>query len=162
MNRYAVVCMESKRQALQVIESELDKLRKRIIDRHIMEGQRASGRTIQSLRVVMEGDRGILYGRRAIQTLEDGRKPGKVPYKFRLTILQWMKDKGIQVKSPNSFAYLVARKIANEGTKLYREGGRSDIYSPEIEKTIEEIHNKVFGIFAEDIQHINTNANENV
>ena len=73
-----------------------------------------------------------------------------------------MKDKGIQVKSPNACAYLVARRIANECNKLYREGGRSDIYSPEIEKTIEEIHNKVFGIFAEDIQHINTNANENV
>lgn len=49
---------------------------------------------------------------------------------------------------------------STEGTELHRTGGRDDIYSPEIEKAIQNIMNRVFGIFADDVAHINLNSNE--
>ena len=72
-----------------------------------------------------------------------------------------MMDKGIQVEKPKSFAYLVARKIAQEGTELYWKGKHEDIYSEDIEQTIQNIMNRIFGIFLKDIQHINLNNNAN-
>lgn len=153
--------MAGKDEALRIVRSELDELRLRIIERHINAGQKASGRTIASLHVEMQEDGGILWGRKAFGVLETGRKGGKVPKDFYQIIQQWVKDKGIQVKNPKSFSYLVARKIAREGTSLHRSGKVEDIYSTETEKTIESIMNKVFGIFRKDVEHINLNSNEN-
>ena len=143
-----------------ILVEELDNLRQRIIDNHIRAGQKASGRTIASLRIEVTDNQGSLFGRQAFGVLETGRKPGKVPKGFYQIIQQWVKDKGIQVESPKSFAYFVAQKIAREGTELHRQGGRADIYSPEIEKTIQEIMNRAFAIFKEDVTHINLNSNE--
>lgn len=152
--------MAGKDEALRIMRSELDALRLRIIERHINAGQKASGRTIASLHIEMLEDKGILWGRQAFEVLESGRKGGKVPKGFYKIIQQWVNDKGIQVKNPKSFSYLVARKIANEGTSLFRKGGRTDIYSTDMDKTIENIKNKVFGIFEKDVEHINLHNNE--
>ena len=152
--------MGSKEEANRILSEELESLKKRIIENHIRAGQRASGRTIESLHVSVDNGHGILFGRMAFGTLETGRGPGKVPKGFYQIIQQWIKDKGIQVENPKSFSYLVARKIAREGTELHRIGGRDDVYSPEIEKAIQNIMNRVFGIFADDVAHINLNSNE--
>lgn len=152
--------MAGKNEALRIMRSELDALRLRIIERHINAGQKASGKTIASLHIEMLEDKGILWGRQAFEVLESGRKGGKVPKGFYKIIQQWVNDKGIQVKNPKSFSYLVARKIANEGTSLFCKGGRTDIYSTDMDKTIENIKNKVFGIFEKDVEHINLHNNE--
>lgn len=120
----------------QILIQELTDLQKRVIQNHISAGQKASGRTIKSILVEVGEDYGQLTGRKAIGTLETGRKGGKVPAKFQDIILKWMQAKGINVPKPKSFAYLVARKIAREGTLLHRMGGRSDIYSKEINITL--------------------------
>ena len=91
------------------------------------------------MKVDIGEDSGELSGRGFFGTLETGRKKGKVPKGFAAIIEQWAKDKGISVENPKSFAFLVARKIANEGTLLHRSGGRADIYSNEIPKTIENV-----------------------
>lgn len=143
-----------------ILGEELESLRQRIIENHIRAGQKASGKTISSLRVDVNDNQGTLFGRQAFGVLETGRKPGKVPKGFYQIIQQWVKDKGIQVENPKSFAYLVARKIAREGTELHRQGGRADIYSPEIEKTTQEIMNRAFAVFKDDVTHINLNSNE--
>jgi hypothetical protein len=143
-----------------ILDEELESLRQRIIENHIRAGQKASGKTISSLRVYVNDNQGTLFGRQAFGVLETGRKPGKVPKGFYQTIQQWVKDNGIQVENPKSFAYLVARKIAREGTELHRQGGRADIYSPEIEKTTQEIMNRAFAVFKDDVTHINLNSNE--
>lgn len=146
----------------KIVDEELNALRLRIIDNHLKAGQKASGKTIASLRVESDDNGGTLYGRKAFGTLETGRRGGKVPKGFYRIIYQWMQDKGIQVERPKSFAYLVARKIAREGTKLYRQGGRDDIYSNEIPKTIESIGDKVRGLLMMEVEHINLNSkNEN-
>ena len=141
-----------------IINEELLSLRQRIIDNHLRAGQKASGRTIQSLRVEATEDEGILFGRKAFGTLETGRRGGRVPAGFYHIILQWVKDKGIQVEKPKTFAYFVARKIAREGTSLYRRGGRDDIYSSEIPKTVESIGKRIMGLLTMEVDNININS----
>lgn len=133
----------------KILSTELESLRERIIQNHFAAGQKASGKTAKSMRVIMEEDSGELIGRKAFGTLETGRKGGKVPAGFATIILRWAQDKGIKVDNPKSFAFLVARKIAREvtaregtargGTLLHRQGGRADIYSTEIPKTIDRL-----------------------
>ncbi|MCD8093940.1 MAG: hypothetical protein LUF01_14395 [Bacteroides sp.] len=154
--------MEDRRKEIKgILSEELDNLRQRIIEKHIQTRQRASGRTINSLHLIVDDNHGILFGRQAFGVLETGRGPGKVPKGFYQIIQQWMIDKGIQVKKPKSFAYLVARKIADEGTKLYLSGVHEDIYSTNVEQTIHGIMNRTFGIFIDDVTHINLHSNEN-
>lgn len=145
---------------MELVSSELEALKQRIIENHRNAGQVASGRTIASLKVEMTEDGGVLWGRSAFGTLETGRKPGKVPAGFWKIIRQWMDDKGIQVEKPDSFAYLVARKIANEGTQLFREGGFYKIYSPEVKDTVERVSDGIGILFGSEVEHINLNFNE--
>lgn len=126
-----------------ILTSELDNLKARIIQNHIAAGQRASGKTIAVFETKMLDNEGQLLGRKAVGTLETGRKGGKVPKGFATIILKWMQAKGINVERPKSFAYFVAQKIAREGTALHRSGGRTDIYSNEIPRTIEQVVNRL-------------------
>lgn len=150
---------DTKQEARAIIGEELEILRKAIIVNHLSAGQRASGRTERSLRIEFTEDTGTLYGRPALGVLETGRSGGKVPKGFYQIILQWVQDKGIQVEKPRTFAFLVARKIAKEGTKSHREGSFVDIYSQEIPKTVQNILDRLFGVFAKDVEHINLNSN---
>ena len=94
----------------------------------------ASGRTSASFRVV-ETEEGLqLVGggkdTAPIATLEVGRRPGNVPAGFTDILEQWSRDKGLQFDTESkrkSFAYLLGRKIAREGTQRYREP--QDVYS---------------------------------
>jgi hypothetical protein len=154
--------MEDRRKDVKdILNEELDKLRQRIIENHIQAGQRASGRTIKSLHVVVDDNHGVLFGRQAFGVLETGRGPGKIPKGFWQIIQQWVVDKRIQVEKPKSFAYLVARKIATEGTSLYRSGTYEDIYTTDVEQTIRDIMDRVFDILVDDVTHINLHSNEN-
>ena len=152
--------MITKEDAKKVVQEELNALRQKIIDNHLRAGQKASGRTIASLHVEVDESEGTLFGRKAFGTLETGRRGGKVPKGFYHIILQWMKDKRINVEKPKTFAYFVAKKIAREGTKLYRQGGRDDIYSNEIQKTEERILNRITGLLSAEVEHINLNSNK--
>ena len=175
--------MEDPRKEIKgILTEELRALAMRIKANHIRAGQKASGRTLASLRVEVDGDHGTLYGRQAFATLETGRGAGRVPRHFNDIIRQWIIDKGIAVtnlpykrkpsvrwqpkytpreRGLHAMAGAIAYKIRTEGTRLYREGGREDIYSPEVKDAIDNIMNRAFGIFAEDVTHINLHSNEN-
>ncbi len=146
---------------MELVSSELEALKQKVIENQKNSGQVASGRTIASMKVEVTEDGGVLWGRSPFGTLETGRKPGKVPAGFWKIIRQWMDDKGIQVQKPDSFAYLVARKIANEGTQLFRNGGRDDIYSPEVKDTVERVSQGIGILFGSEVEHINLTFNEN-
>ena len=131
---------EIKSEVKTILEGIMSSSRNSIASAIVSEGANASGRTIASLHSeVVEDEEGMsarLYGRQAFHTLERGRAGGRVPRGFRHIIRQWMIDKGIDMGGDtrnNSFAYFVARKIALEGTKLYRRGGRTTIYTPAID-----------------------------
>lgn len=172
--------MESpnKADALRIVSEELEGLRQRIIANHISANQVASGRTKASLVIEMGGEGGVLYGRFPFGTLETGRKGGNVPKNFADIIRQWIIDKGISVspikyvRKPSerwqpkytpeerglrSLAGAIAHKIAESGTELYREGGRNDIYTPEISKTLERIEERISMLFVAEIDNIPLN-----
>jgi len=166
-------------EAQNIIIKKLQELQQRIIANIESSGQSASGRTAASLRVEPNETGATLYGRRAFATLETGRKPGKTPYQFTRVIWQWIVDKGIRVSpidykrqasakwqpmySPQergelSLAGAIAHKIQTEGTALFRNGGRSDVYSNEIPRTIAEIKQEITPLLkAEILQTIKIN-----
>lgn len=123
-----------------------------IIANHERAGQVASGKTRNSLSVEVVSDTtsatATMYGRKYFAALETGSAPWKNQYRhppkpFVETIAKWMTDKGINGVS----AYLVARKIMREGSKLYRDGGRQDIFSPVMEDIEQRIDAELSSIF---------------
>lgn len=115
----------------------------------------ASGRTSQSLRVVMTDTGGQIWGRRYFRGVEQGRAGGRVPHNFTSIIEQWIVDKGLTIQAiqykrkPSAnwqpkytpeerglrqMASAIARTIERSGTSLYRSGGRQDIFTNVIEE----------------------------
>jgi hypothetical protein len=145
----------------EIIESRLRELMQEVKDNHINAGQRASGKTIESLKIESDENSVGLLGRKYFGVLETGRKPGKVPKGFYKTILEWAKSKQNLVldddTSIQSFAWRVAYKIATEGTKLFREGGRNDIYSIAVERAKKDINTAIGRMAIESVTNIKTN-----
>lgn len=154
----------------------LAKLRSNILVNHMNAEQSASGETARSLHIESSNNGATLFGRAYIGTLEDGRKPGKAPSNFNDIIAEWIVNKGIAFESIpykrqasakwqpkytpeerglKSLAGAIAHKISTEGTKLYREGGRKDIFTKEIEETTNEVMKALAGIYSTEIQSIN-------
>lgn len=160
-----------------ILKEELEALRLSIISNHLRAGQKASGRTAESLYVEVDEEEGVLYGRKAFGVLETGRKGGRVPRNFQGIILQWMKDKGIvaapipySTNRPHKYtpeqrgmmrlSYFIAKKIRTEGTRLFRQGGRDDIFSREIDNTVERVSNRMLEAVIMEIEHIKLNKVE--
>lgn len=157
-----------------IINEELERA-KLIIIQHIWKnGQNASGRTVDSLHVVMNPEGGTLFGRNFFGTMETGRRAGKVPYGFSGIILQWMRDKGIhgtpiayktkrahkytpQERGDLSMASAIANTIAAKGTKLHRDGGRDDVYSNVIPETMERLGNRLMQLIHMYVETIKLN-----
>lgn len=136
----------------EMMREVFEQMRLDIIARHEQAGQVASGRTRDSLRseIVpgMSSVTATLYGRKFFAALETGSKPWAKQYQhppkpFVETIAQWMKDKGITGVS----AYLVARKIMQEGSSLYRSGGRNDIFTPAMQDAERKIDEQISALF---------------
>ena len=123
---------------------------------------------------VLNGPQGTLYGRKAFGTLETGRKGGRVPRLFNAIIYQWMMDKGIhgrplpykiqgnhkyspQERGDRAMAGAIAYTIRKKGTRLYREGGRADVYTPVVRATIRRITDRFAGLVEEMIDNIRLN-----
>ena len=128
-----------------VITDELQRLAQRISDNIERNGQRASGKTQASIEVVDDGDAIALLGRKAFGTLERGVPPlgDKIRLRsFAGILYRWAHDKGIAFEDDRerwSFAFAVAKKIKKDGSLLFQEKGRADVYSNEIPSAIENI-----------------------
>ena len=75
-------------------------------------------------------DGGLVFGSTwaYIRVLEDGRAPGK--FAPPQVIRKWVDDKPLGTDiSRDSFAFLINRKISEEGSLLYRQGGNSGVLS---------------------------------
>lgn len=113
----------------------------------------ASGRTSASFRVV-ETEEGLQlvgggHDTAPIATLEVGRRPGNVPAGFTAILEQWSRDKGLQFETESkrkSFAYLLGRKIAREGTQRYREP--QNVYSSITRQAADDIGEMIKGMLA--------------
>lgn len=141
-----------------LLASRLNELRERIIANIDNAGEKATGATQQSLRVDITDLTGTLYGRAYFATVETGRRPGKMPPVQ--TIKEWIEAKGLHVepmeykrnpserwqpkytpleRAVNRLSWAIAYRIGREGSALYREGGRTDIYTRPIEETVNRI-----------------------
>ncbi len=149
----------------QILREELEDLRRRIIENMGKADQIVTGKTRDSLQVTVqpqaEGAYGVLTGRFAFASLERGtrpwnKKPAKVPRFFADLIGEWIAAKGLEGKL-NKWA--VAHTLIHKGSSLYRKGGRSDIYTPEIALTMERLGDRIidrYSVLVSDRLNFNT------
>jgi hypothetical protein len=79
----------------------------------------ASGRLKASIRVGGQGDGYVLFAEDYLQTALEGVPPNSKPIsELQSDILKWLGDKGLNQN--DGLAYLIARKINNEGSVKYR------------------------------------------
>lgn len=161
--------------AVSLLNDRLGWLADQIRENHVQAGQVASGKLRDSIVAYVEdqGDRvsGHVDALAYIEAMEQGNAPWEtiptkqakdghtyeyVPQWFADAIGKWMAGKGIQeTKERNRYA--VAWKIIHDGTLLYREGGRSDIYSEVTKAVAEEIADALVAEVALQIKTITLN-----
>lgn len=127
---------------LNILKKEFDKLSDDLTKRHIELGMRSSGNWAQEKIVEASEGGSVLTARieapKYTEQLQFGRKPGKFPP--LAAIEQWINDKGITPDIPiRSLAFLIARKIANEGTQYFKDGGTDLIDSVVTPQRIDSI-----------------------
>lgn len=127
----------------QILSDEFESIRLDLIAKHDELGMRASGSFADGLENEQNGLSIALYGNHYIEQLVNGREPGKFPPID--AIKQWIDDKGIQSLdiSVSSLAFLIARKIANEGTEYFKQGGTDLIDAVITPERIQSVIDKV-------------------
>lgn len=133
---------------LEILQEEFESIKSDLIQRHNELGMKASGLWESELEITIESNDGRttarLFGLTYTEQLVYGRKPGKFPP--IKAIEQWIIDKGITLENnikASSLAFLIARKIAKEGTKYFRDGGTDLIQSVITPERIQQIISKV-------------------
>lgn len=133
----------------ELLAVEFESVKKDLIAKHNELKMKASGKWEKSLNVVIGGNDNLMtariYGENYTEQLVYGRAPGKFPP--IKAIEQWIIDKGIATIgkqiSVSSLAFLIARKIAKEGTKYFKDGGTdlvSSVFTPErIQSIIDKV-----------------------
>jgi hypothetical protein len=130
----------------EVLSKEFEDLKDDLIKAYDAKKMRASGKWADSLEVIAAENTVKLMGENYSEQLEHGRAPGRFPP--IQAIKQWIIDKGIftqvlQNISVSSLAFLIARKIAQEGWKRQGQGGVeliSEVVTDErIQKIIDEV-----------------------
>lgn len=127
----------------EILRSELEGLRQRVADNIVATGRNATGKTVAGLSVEANGLSGALTGREAFATLEIGSRPWahqypRPPKWFAKLIQEWIDAKSLRLN-----AYAVATTLMRDGSRLRRQGGKDDVYTPEIPRTLEAITRRV-------------------
>jgi len=107
-----------------ILQKEFEALKQDLIAKHIELGMPASGNWERSLVVEVQRLKATIHGAPYTEQLVNGREPGKFPP--IAAIRQWILDKPIPFVGKiklSSLAFLIARKIAKEGTKYFKQGG---------------------------------------
>lgn len=109
----------------EIIDKWLQGVKADLIKEYNSLGLRASGNWEKSLETFSTDNRAIIYGAKYTYQMENGRKPGKYPP--RQAIEDWIDAKGLRYTiKKSSLAFLIQRKIAQEGIKVpnkYNRGG---------------------------------------
>ena len=108
------------------IEESAEQLRKNVRKA----GKVATGKTVNSIRTFYYSPYyAFIDVPSYFPVLETGRGPGKQPPVS--SIEQWVASGVVDIKkSIESDSWGIAKSIAQKGTKLWREGGRKDIFTP--------------------------------
>jgi hypothetical protein len=106
----------------------LEGLKQKILTEMSRKKMYASGETAESLEV----KENKLLGSESIYFLDQGRAPGKFPP----SLMAWVRDKlGLRGAEADQVNYLVRRKIANEGTEIYKNKSKG----LELNKLVDEM-----------------------
>ena len=81
----------------ETLQIHLENVRQKVAQAMADYGRNASGRSVGSLTVSVNGNVGTLFGSKSFLAMERGRAGGKVPKGFVAIIKQWIIDKGISV-----------------------------------------------------------------
>lgn len=120
-----------------ILFDEFNSIREDILALYESRGRRASGEFEEQMEVEVEGLTVRLLGAEHTEYTVDGRAEGRFP---PIDVIEkWIEDKGIINSiegdiSVSSLAFLIARKIAREGTEVFKEGGDdmiSSVITPE-------------------------------
>ncbi len=117
----------------------------------------ASGKAAESIkyRLTETGFEIYVFGKAVayFDTLETGRKPGKQPPTAALK--QWVILRNLPSKwkmSADSAAFLVARKIGQEGTNVFTQGGHTGIVKDWVnEARIKELRESILPVFVDEV-----------
>ena len=100
-----------------------------------------------------------IFGNAYTEQLVNGREPGKFPPISVIT--KWINDKNISPTdniSVSSLAFLIARKIAQEGTKYFKDGGtdliESVITPSRIQRIVDNVSEFHISSFVSDITNV--------
>lgn len=130
----------------------MNEITKDMVVKYDVLGFRASGQWEKELSTSLDANQfhyhGEIKGMNYTYWMEHGRKAGKFPPIN--AIKKWIDDKNISYEgiTKNSLAFLIARKIANEGTTV-RPGIVSDAIT---EQRINELIKNVGRIFTTQVQ----------
>lgn len=146
------------------VYNRMVQLRDEIREAIASKGLRASGRTQDSLRVYVDGNWVILEGRAFFPALQYGSSnwTGKTGIscsyqQFKQIIYQWATDKALnlgQAKEFDKAVGAIAWSIMNNGTKVYRQGGRLDVYDTLINEALLDIGEQIQLVQAEAVDVI--------
>ena len=124
-------------------------------------GTNASGETSQSLQSDLIGNSRLqVSGKAFIYVVETGRKAGKRPPVS--SIIKWLETGKVPIEgSIESAAWAISKKIGEEGSSLFRKGGREDIITPAIsDQRVDELIDQVANAAQEETVNVIENAIE--
>lgn len=134
---------------IEVLQEEFESIKAELVQRYNELGMKSSGLWESELEISIDGDESKssskILGLNYTEQLVFGRKPGKFPP--IKAIEQWIQDKGIAAIGKNistsSLAFLIARKIAQEGTNYFKQGGTDLVESVITPERIQSIIDRV-------------------
>jgi len=103
----------------ELIEKLLNNIKSEIIQSQYDKGMVTTGESAASLQVTVSQFSGELSGSKSFIFQEFGRGPGKFPPMDN--IIKWVEAKGLEGTTVRGLAYVIARKIAREGTRIFRD-----------------------------------------
>lgn len=141
-----------------ILGEELETLRLDLVGRMQAANLIATGRTARSLRWAASGGKGELRGAAWFGTLEKGRGPwrgGRENPQFLKNLTDWIRARGMQFRTEQElirFAKYLKWKINKSGSRLYRLGGRKDIYTPAFNLFADRLRQRVAGQIKIDVR----------
>jgi hypothetical protein len=117
-------------------------------------GMNATLKTANSLRIEtrQEGSKVkmTLFGRPFFMTVQTGRRPtpDKKPSRDMISnITEWVEARGLDEKA----VWAIATNIQKKGTKLWQEGGRTDIVDPAVDDFVNQTATDLLDLASENL-----------
>ncbi len=131
---------------IDLIKEFLNEIKGELIDYMDTNDRNATGKSKKSIQIAnITITSGQIIGADHIQYVFKGRAPGKMPPLF--AIIEWCSARGL----PRAVAWIIAKRISENGTKLYRQG-RNVLNEIITEEKIQDFINKLTAVYTAEIK----------